>query len=87
MLSEMPKTKCANHGKTCKWPELEETMTEWVNQQRSSGFFVTRPTIRLHTLKWAEKYRKLSVDFKATTGCVLGLCRDIILHFEEFDGF
>ena len=33
MFSKMPKTKCANHGKTCKWPELEETMTEWVNQQ------------------------------------------------------
>ena len=32
MLSEMPKIKCT-------------TMTECVNQQRSSGFIVTRPTI------------------------------------------
>ena len=75
------------HGKTCKWPELEETTTEWVNLQQSSGFIVTRPTIRLQALKWAEKHRELSVDFKATRGCVFGLGRDIILHFEEFDGF
>ena len=38
-------------------------------------------------LKWAEKHRELSIDFKATIGCVFGSCRDIILHFEEFDGF
>ena len=57
------------------------------NQQRSSGFIVTRPTIQLQALKWSEKYCELSVDFKATRGCVLGLCRDISLYFEEFDGF
>ena len=65
----------------------EKTMTEWVDQQQSSGFIITRPTIQLQALKWAEKYCELSVDFKATRGCVLGLCRDIILYFEEFDGF
>ena len=53
MLSEMPKIKCS-------------TMTEWVNQQRSSGFIVTKPMIRLQALKWAEKRSELSVDFKAT---------------------
>lgn len=32
-LREMPKTKCANRGKTCQWPELEEKVLEWVNHQ------------------------------------------------------
>ena len=67
--------------------QTEKTVAEWVNQQRSSGLIVTRPTIQLQVLKWAEKHCELSVDFKATRGCVLGLCRDIILYFEEFDGF
>ena len=65
----------------------EKTMTEWVNQQQLSGFIVTRPTFQLQVLKLAEKHCELSIDFKATRGCVLGLCRDIILYFEEFDGF
>ena len=42
----------------------EKTMTEWVNQQRSSGFIVTRPMIQLQALKWAEKHCELSIDFK-----------------------
>ena len=61
-------------------------MTEWVNQQRSSGFIVTRPTIQLQAQKWAEKHCELSVDFKATRGCVLGLCRYMILFFKDIDG-
>ena len=67
--------------------QTEKTMTEWVNQQRSSVFIVTRPTIQLQALKWAEKHCELNVDFKATRGCVHGLCRDIILYFKGFDEF
>ena len=33
MFSEMPKTKCANRGKTCKWPELKKP---WQNGWISS---------------------------------------------------
>ena len=88
MLSEMPKTKDVRKlWENLQVTRTEKTMTEWVNQQRSSGFIVTRPTIQLQVLKWAEKHCELSVDFKATIGCVLGLCRDIILYLEEFDGF
>ena len=54
MLNKMPKTKCANRGKTCKWPELEEATREWVNQQQANRLIVLRPTIRLQALKWAE---------------------------------
>ena len=30
LLKEMPKKKCANRGKSCSWPMLEETMVAWI---------------------------------------------------------
>ena len=29
-LKCMPKNKCANRGKECRWPELEDSLRTWI---------------------------------------------------------
>ena len=41
-IKTMPKNKSANCGKSCQWPELEKQLTQWKEDQRKSGFVVTR---------------------------------------------
>jgi len=33
-LKCMPKNKCANRGKKCQWPELEDSLGTWIEDQR-----------------------------------------------------
>jgi len=41
-LKCMPKNKCSNRGKPCQWPELEDKLLHWIEEQRQSGYIVTR---------------------------------------------
>ena len=50
-IKSLPKTKCANCGRKCQWPELEKKVVKWVEENRKSGLAVTRNLIRLHAKK------------------------------------
>ena len=41
-LKCMPKNKCSNRGKQCQWPELEDKLVTWIEQQRQSGYIKLR---------------------------------------------
>ena len=36
-VKSLPKTKCADRGRKCQWPELEKKVVEWVEENRKSG--------------------------------------------------
>ena len=50
-IKSLLKTKCADRGRKCQWPELEKKVVEWVEENRKSGLAVTRNLIRLHAKK------------------------------------
>ena len=54
-IKSLPKTKCADCGRKCQWPELEKKVVEWVEENRKSGLAVTRNLIRLHAKKTAQQ--------------------------------
>ena len=39
-LKCMPKNKCSNQGKKCQWPELEDKLIVWIEEQRQSGYIM-----------------------------------------------
>ena len=49
-IKSLPKTKCADRGRKCQWPELEKKVIEWVEENRKSGLVVTRNLIRLQQM-------------------------------------
>lgn len=51
VISEVPRSKRACRGRQAKYPELEEELVEWITNQRSSGYMVTRMQIQLQALK------------------------------------
>ena len=57
-IKSLPKTKCADRGRKCQWPELEKKVVEWVEENRKSGLAVTRNLIRLHAKKTAQQMNK-----------------------------
>ena len=66
-IKSLPKTKCADRGRKCQWPELEKKVVEWVEENRKSGLAVTRNLIRLHAKKtvcqWVkESWQELSKE-------------------------
>ena len=63
-LKCMPKSKCANRGKKCQWPELEDSIRKWIEQQRQSGYIVTRNLIRIKAKAMASDRR--ITDFQVT---------------------
>lgn len=63
-LAVMPRNKCANRGKSCQWPALEQELVCWVEEQRKCGFVVTRNMIRLRALACAKQSK--ITDFKGT---------------------
>ena len=63
-LKEMPKSKYANRGLSCKWPILEEALFTWVEEKRKSGYIVTRNAIRLQ-VRMAAIDRRIQ-DFRGT---------------------
>ena len=54
-LKCMPKNKCSNRGKNCQWPELEDKLIAWIQEQRQSGYIVTRNMIRIKALAMTDK--------------------------------
>ena len=54
-IKSLRKTKCADRGRKCQWPELEKKVVEWVEENRKSGLAVTRNLIRLHAKKTAQQ--------------------------------
>ena len=54
-IKSLPKTKCADRGRKCQWPELEKKVVEWVEENRKSGLAVTRNLIRLHAKKTTQQ--------------------------------
>ena len=54
-IKSLPKTKCADRGRKCQWPELEKKVVEWVEENRKSGLAVTRNLIHLHAKKTAQQ--------------------------------
>ena len=65
-IKSLPKTKCADRGRKCQWPELEKKVVEWVEENRKSGLAVTRNLIRLHAKKTAQQ---MNIDnFLASSG-------------------
>ena len=51
----MPRNKCSNRGKKCQWPELEDKLLAWIEEQRQSGYIVTRNMIRIKALAMTDK--------------------------------
>ena len=51
----LPRTKCADRSGKCHWPELEESLARWVEENRNSGYVVTRTQIILEATRWANK--------------------------------
>ena len=37
-LQSMPRKKCADRGKKCYWPALEDEVAKWVTEQRQDGY-------------------------------------------------
>ncbi|GFX42437.1 HTH CENPB-type domain-containing protein [Trichonephila clavipes] len=65
-LINMPKKKCALHKGVTKWPILEESIANWVLENRQNGFIIIRNSVRLFALKWSKKNANESKNFKAT---------------------
>ena len=42
-LQSMPRKKCADRGKKCYWPALEDEVAKWVTEQRQDGYIVHEP--------------------------------------------
>lgn len=65
-LKKLPKSKCAQRGKVCLWPDLERQLFEWVVEQRECGYIVTRNQIMLK----AKKISKMEniQNFKGNRG-------------------
>ena len=55
VLEKMPRKKCANGGKVCSWPAIEEKLFKVVTEQRQSGFIVTRNSLRLKAKSIAKE--------------------------------
>ncbi|GFV04450.1 HTH CENPB-type domain-containing protein [Trichonephila clavipes] len=54
-IINMPKKKCALRKGVTKWPILEESVANWVLENRLNGLIVTRNCVRLFVLKWSKK--------------------------------
>ncbi|GFT26988.1 zinc finger MYM-type protein 5 [Trichonephila clavipes] len=54
-IINMPKKKCALRKGVKKWPILEESVANWVPENRLNGLIVTRNSVRLFPLKWSKK--------------------------------
>ena len=82
-IKSLPKTKCADRGRKCHWPEFEKKVVEWVEENRKSGLAVTRNLIRLHAKKTAQQ---MNIDnFLVSSGWCTWFkiyCSNFILEFQ-----
>ena len=82
-LSKMPKAKCADRGRACSWPNLEENLKKWILDQRQSGFIVTRNAIRLKA-KTLAKAEKLTEFQASASWCTRFMNRQGLFFFFFF---
>ena len=54
-LKCMPNNKCSNREKRCQWPELEDKLVNWIEDQRQFGYILTRNMIRIKALAMIDK--------------------------------
>ena len=54
-IKSLPKTKCADRGRKCQWPELKKKVVKWVEENRKSVLAMTRNLIHLHAKKTAQQ--------------------------------
>ncbi|GFX46653.1 pogo transposable element with KRAB domain [Trichonephila clavipes] len=62
----MSKKKYTLRKGVTKWPILEESVANWILENRQNGLIVTRNSVRLFVLKWSKKNANESKNFKAT---------------------
>ena len=53
-LKCMP-NKCSNRGKQCQWPEMQDKLVNWIEDQRQFGYIVTRNMIRIKALAMIDE--------------------------------
>ena len=84
-IKSLPKTKCADRGRKCQWPELEKKVVEWVEENRKSGLAVTRNLIRLHAKKTAQQ---MNIDnFLVSSGwCTRFMKRNKLVLCQKMSG-
>ena len=56
-LKCMSKNKCSNRGKRCQLPELEDKLVRWIEEQRQSGYIMTRNMIRIKALAMTDELK------------------------------
>ena len=61
---QVEKLKCSNRGKRCQWPELEDKLVDWIEDQRQFGYIVTRNMIRIKALAMIDDLN--ITDFQAS---------------------
>ena len=74
-LKHMPKNKCSNQGKKYQWPELEDKLIVWIEEQRQSGYIMTRNMIRFKALVMTDELN--ITGFQASNNwCIRFLARN-----------
>lgn len=56
-LRQVKKTQLSFRGNKAKWPELEDRLNQWINDQKTAGRSVSTVTIRLKALMLAEEMK------------------------------
>jgi len=54
-LSVCPRTSAATEGKQCQWPELEDKLVNWIEDQRQFGYTVTCNMIQIKALAMIDE--------------------------------
>ncbi|CDW56631.1 HTH Tnp Tc5 and BrkDBD domain containing protein [Trichuris trichiura] len=67
-LKKMPKKQRARRSGIAHWPELENSLAEWVRQQRQIGCIIRMADMKDQAMSWAHCNPHLSYGFAATTG-------------------
>jgi hypothetical protein len=65
-IKRMPMEKFSMRRGIACWPDLENNVAEWVQEERQDCNIVTKNMIRVYALKWARANAERSKEFKAT---------------------
>ena len=67
-IKKMPMKKCSMRRGIACWPDLENNVAGWVEEQRQNCYVVTRNMMRVYALKGARANPEQGKEFKATVG-------------------
>ncbi|GFW52016.1 HTH CENPB-type domain-containing protein [Trichonephila clavipes] len=84
-IINMPKEKCALRKGVTKWPILEESVANWVLENRQNRLIVTRNSVTfLFALKWSKKNANESKNLKAIfSWCTRFMARNNLVLREK----